>query len=376
MAASFWNPSSVEAGAVLFWDGTINNIDFHREGRYMVVTTKENSLYLVDALTGVEKKKLFTKSHGIGKVRYTHHESCVLMTSGQSKEEPEHVRDKNNCDIRYMCMHDNRYLRYFKGHTDKVTSISMSPTDDYFLSASLDRTICLWSLNSPNPVARIKLPNEVSNPIVQYDPSGLVFGVQVQAHDAYGGMHHELHMFDTSKISDVGTPFMDIVNDQVGIETAVTKALQRAGHPNPSKQYVSNLIKTSWQDFEFSADGRRALINMPSGVLLVVDTQSEEVTEDPVAIYNCASIGFTERSDLSFGATFSCDGAHVIAGNDDNDVKIYDASLGHNATGSTKNSLTGHVETVGAVKCNPQYDVMASGCVNTVLWIHGEESED
>lgn len=52
--------------------------------------------------------------------------------------------------IRYLSLHDNKYLRYFKGHKSRVTSLCMSPEDDTFMSASEDKTVRLWDLRSTN----------------------------------------------------------------------------------------------------------------------------------------------------------------------------------------------------------------------------------
>lgn len=41
--------------------------------------------------------------------------------------------------MRYLSLYDNQFLRFFAGHTDKVVSIAMSPTDDHFMTGSLDR---------------------------------------------------------------------------------------------------------------------------------------------------------------------------------------------------------------------------------------------
>ena len=38
-------------------------------------------------------------------------------------------------------MYDNKVLRKFRGHTDAITEISMSPADDMFLTSSKDRTV-------------------------------------------------------------------------------------------------------------------------------------------------------------------------------------------------------------------------------------------
>jgi COMPASS component SWD2 len=52
-------------------------------------------------------------------------------------------------EIRYLSLFDNAYLRFFTGHEGRVTSLSMSATDDRFLSASVDGTVRLWTLQQP-----------------------------------------------------------------------------------------------------------------------------------------------------------------------------------------------------------------------------------
>lgn len=50
--------------------------------------------------------------------------------------------------IRYLSLHDYKYLRYFKGHRDKVLSICVSPLNDTFVSTSMDETCKLWDLRN------------------------------------------------------------------------------------------------------------------------------------------------------------------------------------------------------------------------------------
>lgn len=45
--------------------------------------------------------------------------------------------------VRYLSMHENNYLRYFRGHSLPVTSLSVSPRSDQFLSAAMARTCLL-----------------------------------------------------------------------------------------------------------------------------------------------------------------------------------------------------------------------------------------
>ncbi len=50
--------------------------------------------------------------------------------------------------LRYHDLHANRFVRYFRGHTGRVTTLSMSPKSDVFLSAAEDKQVgsgCCWS---------------------------------------------------------------------------------------------------------------------------------------------------------------------------------------------------------------------------------------
>lgn len=97
--------------------------------------------------------------------RFTHKSSALL-----------HASTKEDDTIRYHSLHDNKYLQYFRGHKERVISLELSPIDDGFMSGSLDRTVRLWDLRTPNCRGLLHLP---SSPLVAYDNSGLVFAVAI-----------------------------------------------------------------------------------------------------------------------------------------------------------------------------------------------------
>lgn len=72
---------------------------------------------------------------------------------------------------RYLSLHDNKYIRYFVGHSKRVVSLCVSPDKEMFISASLDQSIKLWDLRSPNCQGHICVRN---NPLVSLDPDGIV----------------------------------------------------------------------------------------------------------------------------------------------------------------------------------------------------------
>lgn len=112
-------------------------------------------------------KTLYSKKYGVDLPRFTHKNTTLL-----------HSSTKEDDTIRYHSLHDNKYLQYFKGHKERVTSLEISPIDDGFMSGSLDRTIRLWDLRTPNCRGLLNLP---ASPLIAYDSSGLVFAVGINS---------------------------------------------------------------------------------------------------------------------------------------------------------------------------------------------------
>ena len=54
----------------------------------------------------------------------------------------------------------------------------MSPADDTFMSGSLDNSVRLWDLRTPNCSGIMQVQGK---PVCAFDPEGLVFSVGVQS---------------------------------------------------------------------------------------------------------------------------------------------------------------------------------------------------
>lgn len=53
--------------------------------------------------------------------------------------------------IMYLSVYDNKYLRKFEGHTDKINMISVNPNHDTFMSNGTDSTK-LWDIRYKDPI--------------------------------------------------------------------------------------------------------------------------------------------------------------------------------------------------------------------------------
>jgi len=111
-----------------------------------------------------------------------HHNQSLLYT-GSEKDKIQNVGQRHA--INYLSLHDNKILRQFRGHSGEVTSISMSPVDDSFLTSSKDGSIRLWDLKQAGSLASMDMPKSGKGmmmdfngcPLAAYDSTGLVFGI-------------------------------------------------------------------------------------------------------------------------------------------------------------------------------------------------------
>eukprot|EP00854_Cymbomonas_tetramitiformis_P020115 gene20115-24079_t len=120
--------------------GNINALDFHRSEDLVVSAGDDESIHLYNTATGAKVKTVMSKRYGVACISFTH--------------DP----------------------KYFKGHRDRVVGVSMSPKNDTFMSASLDKTIRFWDLR--NTACQGLLQTHCSgHPCAAYDQQGLVFAV-------------------------------------------------------------------------------------------------------------------------------------------------------------------------------------------------------
>ncbi|KAK7915907.1 hypothetical protein WMY93_011668 [Mugilogobius chulae] len=145
----------------------INCFDFSSNGETIISSSDDDSLVLYDCQEGKPKRTLYSKKYGVDLIRYTHAANTVVYSS-----------NKIDDTIRYLSLHDNKYIRYFPGHNKRVTSLSMSPVDDTFISGSLDKTIRLWDLRSPNCQGLMHLQGK---PVCSFDPEGLIFAAGINS---------------------------------------------------------------------------------------------------------------------------------------------------------------------------------------------------
>ena len=299
----------------------------------------------------------------------SHHPNCILFAGKGSPTQPLGQRNAVN----YWSIHDNKLLRKFRGHTDTVNSISMSPADDKFLTSSKDRTVRLWSVQEAGSIAQLQLPSSTTGtPQAVFDSTGLVFAVSASVAGGKGQvcvqkctiydnpfLHHSfpslpriflfpflqyVHLYDARQYGAGG--FAELTVSPEGLGQAITSQLGAAG-----SAYSAS---ASWTSLQFNASGNQMLAGTSEGLAIVLD--GFEATVQRV-------VAPTMKSSSGAACCFTPDDKTVLLGNTDGSISCFNVD-----TGTVVKTLTGHTGPISAMATNPKYAQFASACSSTALW--------
>ncbi|KAJ4962956.1 hypothetical protein NE237_022895 [Protea cynaroides] len=261
---------SMEVGmAFKDYNGRISSMDFHKASGYLVTASDDESIRLYDVSTANCLKTINSKKYGVDLVCFTSHPTTVIYSSKNGWDE----------SLRLLSLHDNKYLRYFKGHHDRVVSLSLCPRKECFISGSLDRTVLLWDQRAEKCQGLLHVQGR---PAISYDEQGLVFAI------SFGGY---VRMFDARKYEK--GPF-----DIFSVGGDVSDA---------------NVVK-------FSNDGRLMLVTTMDGHIHVLDSFRGTL----LSTYNVKPV----PCNSTLEASFSPEGMFVISGSGDGSVYAWNVRTG------------------------------------------------
>lgn len=203
----------------------ISAIDFSLYGDTLISGDNYDQILVYDCDTSEILKTINVRKYGVDLVRFTRNPHHFIHTS-----------TKVDHKIRLMNGEVVSYIDYFHGHTDSVTTLSMSQTDEKFLSASLDGTLRLWDLRSTDAKG---IMNVSGRPIASFDPEGIIFAVGMNSSRI---KLYDVRMFEKG-------PF---ISNSIGLDE-------------------------KWADLKFSPDGRTIMINTRGSFIYLVDAYSLDV---------------------------------------------------------------------------------------------------
>jgi len=245
--------------------------------------------------------------------------------------------------MRYVSTHDNSYIRYFKGHSDTVTSIALSPANDNFLSCSKDNTVRLWNCSTPNYTGLLNLHGAY---LATYDPSATVMAIASPATQS-------ILLYDTRNYDKPPFATWDLAELE--------------------QRYLGR-EKGEWTKIEFTNDGKSLLVATNASGHFILDAFSGEI------VHFChRRAGSSGR--LSPGAShakgvvgqgdvcLSPDGQFLIGGSAEDGLLYWDISrdpapnnvleAGEKLPGVGKSAIVGY---------NPKTNLIASADKDLYLW--------
>lgn len=287
---------------------TITSLDFSSDGNLLLSCNEDEQIILYDCEEGTPKTTVNSKKYGVDLIRFTHNKTTGI-----------HASTKIDHTLRLLSLHDSKYLRYFPGHTNKVNSLCLSPCDDSFISASLDKSVRVWDIRQPNPVGMVQLSG--SKPIAAYDPEGLAFAIGVSSDSI---KLYDSRSFDNGPFSSFKCP------GEKGCE---------------------------WTGLKFSPNGKYILVYTNGSIIRIFDAFNG----------NCVRTleGVINNGNVSLEASFSPDSQFVACGSTDGQVHIWNIDKGYKVC-----VLNGdHPAAVQRVQFNPKKHMLASACSNLAFWL-------
>lgn len=294
---------------------TITNISFSSDGMNLITSSQDDQIIIYDCEKGTERRRLNSKKYGVDLVQF------ATTNKGQAV----HASTKENDVIRYMSLAENKYIRYFAGHSKQVVTLCMNPVDETFLSGSMDKTIRLWDLRSNHCQG---LMNLSGRPVAAFDPEGLIFAAGINSESV---KLYDLRSFDKGPFSSF---------------TSETRSKD-----------------VDWTGLKFSPDGKSILISTNGSDIKLLDS----FTGAPLQTFN----GHINTNKLSIEASFSPDSQFVISGSTDGRIHIWNAENGQKVC-----ALNGdHKHPVQCVQFSPKHMMMASACHIMSLWLPSLEDD-
>ncbi|QQP58441.1 WD40 proteinlike [Caligus rogercresseyi] len=94
----------------------INSFHFSWDGLSLISSSEDDQILIYD-------RRVNSQKYGVDLIHFTHASNAAL-----------HASTKRDDALRYLSLHDNKFIRYFAGHSKRVTSLDLSPEDDTFIS--------------------------------------------------------------------------------------------------------------------------------------------------------------------------------------------------------------------------------------------------
>ncbi|KAB5557959.1 WD40-repeat-containing domain protein [Coniochaeta sp. 2T2.1] len=315
---------------------SVLSIDFDDPGELCITSESDETLMIYNVKEGRHDKKLLSQKYGVKLAKFTHASSMILFAS-----------TKENDAVRYLSTHNTQFIRYFEGHTAPVTSISVHPGADNFISSGRDDTVHLWALNARNWVGKL----HITTPFLSaWDPSGNVFGIA-------SPWSFTILLYDYKNYTKGPISEFDLVEKM----------------PSPR---AAEALATGWTTFAFSNDGKHILLGTRGPAHYLFDAFAGSLKAilrkpDGTATRRAGAgeVHDTNRLESSGDCCFAPDGRYVLSGSK-KDILVWDTlgSSGEDKVLDPVYTLEEKRE-AAVLAFNPRYNMFASADQELMFWL-------
>uniref|UniRef100_A0A0K0G3C9 WD_REPEATS_REGION domain-containing protein n=1 Tax=Strongyloides venezuelensis TaxID=75913 RepID=A0A0K0G3C9_STRVS len=146
-----------------FCNGMSNSLSFSVDGRFLFTVDENEIGRVIDVYSWKVQRIVSFKKYGIYDGEFLQHNYDII-----------HPSYKINHSLRQYSLEYNKYIRFYHGHENSITKISLSPAGTFFMTSSLDGCIKMWDIRIPNSCSTI---HGFANPKISYDATGNYIGV-------------------------------------------------------------------------------------------------------------------------------------------------------------------------------------------------------
>lgn len=264
--------------------------------------------------------------------------------------------------IRYLATHDNSFIRYFEGHEAPVTSLTVHPGSDNFISCSQDNTVRIWDTQTKHWQGQLYLKSPFLSAI---DPSGMVFAIGCPTSGS-------VLLYDMRNYDKVPFATIDVLDK--------------------CRRVDSQHLMKGWTKLEFSNDGKSLLLGTKGNGHFLLDAfegnlkaylhrptgGTKRLAAGETAAVAAAANGASSTSaaetaggvESSGDCCFAPDGRFVLSGCAKQDVLVWDTLAQPPESKVLEPSWTLSDKREAAVLAfNPRFNFFATADQDLVLWL-------
>lgn len=309
----------------------VNGLDWDKAGETLLASSDDETVHVYRLDKGDLHKTLHSKRYGVDQAKFVYrsNRTCIAASKAASNQ------PQRPFALRLWDLAENRYTSYIplEAAPCRGVGLSLHPYRLLVLASCNDGIIRLFCLDSDKPLG--KFQGHTTNPVAAFDAEGLVFVT-------YQGLK-KLHLYDCQNFGRGEFAVFDIEH------------LMR----HPEEEPLSLVFSPDGQHIVFSTNFNRLLkVNAFDGeeaVEFIPDGSALQVDEPTGWKDNCFPI-------------FTPDGQFLLCGATDCKTHVWSATGGKEIA-----AFGGHAGPPRFVQFNPNKALLASACLDVVIWQPGAE---